>query len=119
MLSKRHQNKTKAKFIGIDIEKDMIKFANKNKKMNTKFINSNVVKYKLQKSDLIISYYTTQFVRPSDRQLLFNKIYLKFLLAKLPAVFIEPRCIKSEPSPSIQTVCFLFDIEYPSATDEV
>ena len=74
-LSERHQNKAKAKFIGIDIEKDMIKFANKNKRKNTKFINGDVVKSKMKKSDIIISYYTTQFIRPSDRQVLFNKIF--------------------------------------------
>ena len=49
-LSERHQNKVKAKFIGIDIEKDMIKFANKNKRKNTKFINGDVVKSKLKKT---------------------------------------------------------------------
>ncbi len=74
MLSKRHKDK-KAKFIGIDVERDMIKFANKRKGKNLKFIQGDILKYKLKKSDLIISYYTTQFVRPSDRQILFNKVF--------------------------------------------
>ena len=39
------------------------------------FVCGDALGYKLRKSDLIISYYTTQFIRPSDRQILFNKIF--------------------------------------------
>ena len=63
--------------MGIDVEKDMINFANKNsnKTKNTKFIKKDILNFKFKKSDLIISYYTTQFIKPRDRQKLFNKIY--------------------------------------------
>ena len=74
-LATRNKNKKKAKFIGIDIEKSMIKVAKKKKSTNLNFIHSDILKYKLKKSDLIIAYYTIQFVRPSDRQKLFNKIF--------------------------------------------
>ena len=55
----------------------MINFANKNsnKTKNTKFIKKDILNFKFKKSDLIISYYTTQFIKPRDRQKLFNKIY--------------------------------------------
>lgn len=76
MLAKRHISKKKAKFIGIDIEKDMIKRANKKKgSSNVKFICKNVLSHKLNKADLIVSYYTAQFIRPSDRQVFFKKIF--------------------------------------------
>ena len=75
-ISKRHQNKRFNKFIGIDIEKDMIKFAKKkNNKKNIKFLCGNVNKLKFKKADLIISYYTMQFINPSLRQELFNRIF--------------------------------------------
>ena len=47
--------------MGIDVEKDMINFANKNsnKTKNTKFIKKDILNFKFKKSDLIISYYTT------------------------------------------------------------
>ena len=76
LLAKRHVLKKQAKFVGIDIEKDMIRQANKKKSnSNIKFVCDDVMKYKLKKSDLIISYYTTQFINPSDRQIFFKKIF--------------------------------------------
>jgi len=76
LLAKRHVLKKQAKFVGIDIEKDMIREANKRKSnSNIQFVCEDVQKYKLKKSDLIISYYTTQFIRPSDRQIFFKKIF--------------------------------------------
>ena len=76
-IAGRNKGKKKAKFVGIDVEKDMINFANKNsnKTKNTKFIKKDILNFKFKKSDLIISYYTTQFIKPRDRQKLFNKIY--------------------------------------------
>ena len=76
MISLRHKEKKQAKFIGIDIESDMIRYAKKNNKLkNVKFILGNANKIKFQKADLIVAYYSMQFIRPSDRQKLFNKIF--------------------------------------------
>jgi tRNA (cmo5U34)-methyltransferase len=74
----QHSNKASAKFIGIDIEKDMINFAKKNKQKklkNLNFLCDDVTKLKFKMSDMIISYYTVQFIRPSLRQQLIDKIY--------------------------------------------
>jgi len=75
LIGKRHKEKKKAKFIGVDIEKDMIIHAKKKREKNINFFCGDVLKHKFEKSDLIISCYTTQFIRPSERQLLFKKIY--------------------------------------------
>ena len=67
----------KCKFIGIDNEKKMIKFAKK-RFVNNKYIKTyyaDVIKYPIKKSDLIISYYTLQFIYPKFRQKIINKIY--------------------------------------------
>ncbi len=63
-------------FIGVEIEEDMVKHANKlYKKDNLTFVNQDINSFCFEKSDLIISYYTIQFIHPKLRQQLFNKIY--------------------------------------------
>ena len=75
-LNQRHSLKSKINFIGIESEKAMInasKKKNKNKKI--KFVNEKIQKYKIPKSDMISSVYTIQFIPPSERQKIYNKIY--------------------------------------------
>ena len=75
-LAVRHSDKVKAKFYGIDVVKSMIKYANlKNKHKKIKFLNKNILKYNFLESDLIISFYTIQFIHPKFRQKIINKIY--------------------------------------------
>ncbi len=77
-LSDRHKNKNKIDFIGIDPVSQMIKQAkieNKSKLKNISFLNKSINDIKLKKSDLIISYYTTQFISPRYRQDIINNIY--------------------------------------------
>jgi tRNA (cmo5U34)-methyltransferase len=74
-LSKDFGNK-KTKFIGIDIEKNMIKFAKKNyQNENLKFFNSDILKYNFKKTDLFISLFTIQFIHQKNRQLIIKKMY--------------------------------------------
>jgi tRNA (cmo5U34)-methyltransferase len=63
-------------FIGVDIEPDMVRFASEsNKNDNVQFVNDNIALMDFEKSDLIISFYTLQFIKPKLRQLVFEKIY--------------------------------------------
>ena len=65
-----------AKFIGLDIEEDMVDNAKKRYKMqNLSFEYADVLEYSFEPSDLITSYYVVQFIRPSQRQILIDKIY--------------------------------------------
>ena len=76
-LNSRHKNK-KINFVGIDVEREMIKYSKakvKRDQKNLKFVNSNIDKYKLKKSDLIISLYTMQFIPPKRRMVALKKIY--------------------------------------------
>lgn len=63
--------------VGIDKEKDMVEIARENCKTypGVTILQEDVVEYSLKKCDLVVAYYTMQFVRPRVRQLLFNKIY--------------------------------------------
>lgn len=74
-LSQRFIEKD-AKFLGFDEVENMIKYANnKYKNKNLKFECQDVIDYEYLPSDLITSYYLLQFIRPSQRQLLIDKIY--------------------------------------------
>ncbi len=76
-LSSRHSSKNNLKFIGIDCEQEMVDKAcniSKNFK-NCSFVKENILEYEYEKTDLITSYYTIQFTKPSIRQILINKIF--------------------------------------------
>jgi tRNA (cmo5U34)-methyltransferase len=69
-------NSNNAKFIGIDSVQEMIDFANsENCQNNCEFVCENVLEYDFEKSDLIVLYYTLQFIKPSVRQLVIDKLY--------------------------------------------
>ncbi len=74
-LSKYNIHK-KAQFIGIDIASDMITYANKSNKFNNiDFICADALTTKFNLANMIICYYTVQFIPPAVRQLLINKLY--------------------------------------------
>ena len=74
----KYSNK-KIKIVGIDSEKEMVSFCKKNLKKNK--INNvsvkhcNIEKFNLKKSDMIVSYYTIQFIPPKIRQNIISKIF--------------------------------------------
>jgi tRNA (cmo5U34)-methyltransferase len=78
-LSKSNSTKSDASFIGFDIEKDMVDFANrelsKTNIKNVRFEHADIVSTELEKSDLIVCYYTLQFIPPAVRQQVINKLY--------------------------------------------
>ena len=80
-LIEHSERKENAKFIGIDIESDMINFAKSKQKKNKvksnklEFIKEDIVSFEFDKTDFLISYFTVQFIHPKNRQLLINKIY--------------------------------------------
>ena len=67
---------TKHKVIGIDKEVGMFDEANKKKgDLNVEFLCDDILQYELEQADLIVCYYVVQFIRPSERQRLLDKIY--------------------------------------------
>ena len=69
-------NSKNVRFVGIDSVLEMIKFANtKNCQKNSKFICESILDFELEKSDFIVLYYTLQFIKPSVRQLIVDKLY--------------------------------------------
>ncbi len=72
-----HNKHKKIKLIGIDPISEMVDVANQKCKnhSNISFITDDILNVEMEKSDLIISYYTIQFIKPRVRQLVFDKIY--------------------------------------------
>jgi tRNA (cmo5U34)-methyltransferase len=79
-VADRNSAKRKAIYYGIDIEKNMISHAKSHAKKrrhsgNVIFKRDDISKIKFKMCDLVICYYTIQFVRPAFRQNILNKIY--------------------------------------------
>ena len=75
-LAKRHVSKVDLKFIGIEAIEDMAEFASKAiSDQRVSIINDRVESLNFDKSNLIISYYTMQFISPSIRQKVLDSIY--------------------------------------------
>ena len=67
-----------ARVIGIDREPDMIKVANQKMPANVhnvELVCAEANNVELEKADMIVCYYTIQFINPSTRQALINKFY--------------------------------------------
>ena len=76
-LATRHGHRKDARWIGIDSEKPMISKAKAHCKgmRNIELFQDDVRLFEYEKANLIVSYYTMQFIPPRFRQELFNKIY--------------------------------------------
>jgi tRNA (cmo5U34)-methyltransferase len=78
-LARRAAKKEKANFIGIDAESEMIGRARDRIAEagldNVSFLVDDVTQATFEPCDLVTSYYTIQFVRPSVRQQLIDRIY--------------------------------------------
>lgn len=76
-LAAHNAHKPGSTWIGIDKEADMIAQANEKNKtqVNVEFIADDILLYDYKPADLIVSYYTIQFVAEKHRQEIFNKIY--------------------------------------------
>lgn len=80
-LAKHNKAKSGASFVGIDVEPDMVQLAVQKKAQvkieNVDFHAEDALQYEFESADLIVAYYTVQFVKPSQRQLLIDRIYEK------------------------------------------
>ena len=76
-LATRHKAKSGASWIGIDTEKPMVTQARSHCKgiKNIQLVQDDIRLYPYEPADLVVSYYTMQFVPPRHRQELFDRIY--------------------------------------------
>ena len=76
ILANRNSRRN-TKFVAIDREKGMVQEAKKKCKglKNVTILKSELMDIDFEKADLIILYYTMQFTKPKNRQILFERIY--------------------------------------------
>jgi tRNA (cmo5U34)-methyltransferase len=78
-LAQHNLSKNGARFIGIDIEPGMIEMAQQKKAIanldNLDFCTNDALLIDLKGADMIVCYYTVQFIRPSRRQELIDRLY--------------------------------------------
>ena len=78
-LAARNAQKEGARFVGVDSEPDMVQSAQQKAAdleiKNADFVTDDLATLELEPCDLITSYYAIQFIRPSIRQDVINKIY--------------------------------------------
>lgn len=76
-LAEHSAGMDKAHFVGIDIEPDMIAVAKERGlgKSQVSFVVDDVLQMEMQPADMIVAYYTVQFIRPSERQRLIDKLF--------------------------------------------
>jgi len=78
-LAEHNKSKPGARFIGIEVEPDMVKVAREKTKAggpnNVDFVVDDVLQSEFDSPDLVVAYYTVQFIRPSQRQQLIDRIY--------------------------------------------
>ena len=76
LVSERNAQKD-IEYIGIDIEESMAKYAQKKCESipSIEIVCADALEYDFKKSDMIIAYYTMQFVKPKNRQILYDRIY--------------------------------------------
>ena len=72
-----HNASKKVTFYGIDRVPEMIAEAQQRceSEPNIHLLTQDLMDVEFEKSDLIVAYYTMQFIRPRNRQLLFDRVY--------------------------------------------
>ena len=77
-LAHHHKDRKGVKWVGLDCEESMVNKANEDLEKeltNVSFAHEDIVNYPYENSDLMVSYYTVQFIPPYLRQDLFDKVY--------------------------------------------
>jgi tRNA (cmo5U34)-methyltransferase len=76
-LSERHAHHETTRWVGVDVERDMVERAREavSGYRNVSIDQADIAVYDFEKSDLIVSYYSLQFIPPKHRQSVIERIY--------------------------------------------
>lgn len=79
MADHNREAKPAARFVGIDVQPDMVAIANDKKAAGdhprAEFLVGDILDHDYEPCDMVVLYYTAQFVPPRTRQVLFNRVY--------------------------------------------
>lgn len=78
-LAQHNRHKAEARFVGVDIEPEMVEVASQKQAKagigNIEFLLDDALNVDFAPADLIVAYYVVQFVPPSRRQVLIDRLY--------------------------------------------
>lgn len=76
-IAQRNVHRTDARFVGMDVEPAMIAKAREHTAdmPSIRILEEDARLFAFEKADMIVSYYTMQFIPPRDRQQLFDRLY--------------------------------------------
>lgn len=76
-LAQHHARKPTIRWVGLDVEPAMVAKAQQrcSDLQNVTILHDDVRNFAFERTDLVVAYYTLQFVPPRDRQAVFDKIY--------------------------------------------
>lgn len=75
-LEKRNRQKN-VRLVGLEVEPSMVKVAQRKcaELAGVSIVEADILDAELEPADMIVSYYTLQFIRPRNRQIVFDRIY--------------------------------------------
>ena len=119
-LSIRHSNKN-IKVFGIDEIQEMVNQSKKNNKQfkNVKILKGDITKIKFNEPNFISSFYTIQFIKPSKRQKLIDKIYKSLLWGGGFLIFEKVRAPDARFQDMITTIYNDFKLSNGFSADEI
>lgn len=76
-IAEKNKDKRNIRFIGIDDQENMIKKAKEKAKAysNIDFYPDDILQFEYESADMVVAYYTIQFIKPAQRQRIFDIIY--------------------------------------------
>lgn len=120
-LAERQKGKPEARFIGMDVEPAMVKAARAHcSGLDTiKIVHEDARVAEMAKADMIISYYTMQFIPPRNRQELFDKIYDRLNWGGALVIFEKVRAPDARFQDLIMQLYNEFKIENGFTSEEI
>lgn len=120
-LAMHHQAKTAVRWIGLDVEEAMVEKARAHcaGAGPIEILLEDARLFSFEKADLIVSYYTMQFVPPRDRQLLFDKIYEALNWGGAFIMFEKVRAPDARFQDMVTTLYNDFKLERGFSTEEI
>jgi len=120
-LATHHAAKTSTRWIGLDVEEAMVEKARAHCDgvPNLEILLEDARVMPLEKADLIVSYYTMQFVPPRDRQMLFDKIYQSLNWGGALIMFEKVRAPDARFQDMVTTLYNDFKLAQGFSTEEI
>jgi len=105
---------------GIDVSKDMFDYANDHyANENCSFINDDAINVDFENPDVIVAYYTVQFIHTAHRQQLINKIYASLNWGGAFFMFEKTRGSDARFQDIITSVYFDYKLEEGYSKEEI